>query len=304
MMHTSNKCVPGKNTTKEQDENLISPSTEQTDPDAIHVNQSNDASDCRTEADSSVAVPEAQGFGGKAASEGDEKKNLSSDNTSEFSAPDKFERKQYGRNALKKLSKYQVVDLYMEEQTAYGVLLGEYRKLSDRAKRDASIQFDSRKDSIPDAPDTVPDEKEDEHKPYEEARSATGKKKRTWTPKRSPGFSNGIDDKMPELVLNEDFTDEDKARIFGDHKYIELPPASFKTYEVLPARIVLVKTVVHVYKDQVTGEIYRTVTARSKKVIPGSKVTPSLAGYLAERYYSECTPVPRILERLNAEGCL
>ncbi|MBQ8092455.1 MAG: transposase [Clostridia bacterium] len=292
----------------EKNESPVSPSAEQTVPDAIHENQSNDAPDCRTEADDSIAVPEAQGFGAKAVSEGDETKELGSDKTSEFSVPDKFERKQYGRDALKKLSKYQIVDLYMEGQTAYNSLLCEYQKLSERVKRDSSIQFGSKKDTIPNDPDpdTISEEENGEPSPEKEEESVNKKnkkKKRSWTPKRSPGFSNGIDDEMPELVLEEDFTDEEKVRIFGDHKYTELPKDSFKYYEVLPARIILVTTVLHVYKDQVTGKIYRTTAARNKKVMPHSKVTPSLGGYLAVRYYSECTPVPRMLERLNAEGC-
>lgn len=307
MLHTSNTCVPDTNAMNKQDEDFVLPSIEQTNPTAIHVNQSNNVSDCRSEADDSTAVPEAQGFGAKAASEDKETKDGSPEKSPEFSAPDKFERKRYCRNSLKKLSKYQVMDLFMEGQTAYDLLLREYRNLSDRVKRDKSIVFGSKKDFIPNAHDTIPEEKKNDQESSEKVQPSSDmngkKKKRSWTPKRSQGFSNGIDDKMPELVYDKDFTDEEKAHIFGDHKYTELPKDSFKVYEVLPARIIVVKTILHVYKDQTTGKIYRTVTARNKKIIPGSKVTPSLGGYLAERYYSECTPVPRMLERLNAEGC-
>ena len=305
MTHTTNSCVPDKNSMDRKDENQAFSSAQQTHYDTIHENQPNDTSDCNTEAADSIAFPEAQGSGIETVYE-DNKTQDSHDKTPEFSTSDDFERKRYERNDLKKLSKNQVMDLYMEQQAGYGLLLAEYRKLSERAKRDKSIIFGSKKDSIPNASNNTPEEKKSEQKPPENKQpddNKNKKKRRTWKPKRSPGFSNGIDDKMPELILDEDYSDEDKARIFNGHKYIELPNDFIKTYEVLPARIIVVKTILHVYKDRITGKIYRTTGARHKKVIPGSKASPSLGGYLAERYYSECTPVPRMLERLNAEGC-
>lgn len=238
-----------------------------------------------------------------------------------FPDESKFIITPYSKTRLKKMGKDQMLELILRLQTLLASCAQAYANVMERLRRDSHVCFARGKDSSllkskaepkQDAKEESEqestsqkdnDQESDSPEGGSDTESGTPKKKRTWKPKRSKGFSQNRDERIPVMDQHEEASPDELQEIFHGNPYKEIGTHVIEEYRTLPARVYLLRRIVHTYKDCVTGEIYETTTASACKLLPGSRVSTDLLGYLASEYYYGCTPINRQVKKLGREGC-
>ncbi len=221
----------------------------------------------------------------------------------------------YSKNYLMHMPKEQIADSYIELHTRYEEILRAYTNLCERVRRDNYLHFYEKKDSFGKAPIQVPEislpqENEGSEEENESGRGSSGNGSltsvltRTSSPRRGESCTENRDKNIPTLTVSENWTEETIAAEFAGHKYQLVSSEFVEEYRTLPARIFLLRHEVFIYKDMVTGKMYRSASAESIKMLSRSRVSADMLGYMAERYYGEGIPINKQVKMANLEGCM
>ena len=224
----------------------------------------------------------------------------------EFLNPKSIEIPIYTREELNTLRKGQLVDYAQCLQFTLHDVQHSYENLLEIARKERTIQYVNSSDKITslikrtDARIEENKAKEAEEKKGCQRSEEQSKPRRR--PKRGKGHKEGKNQGLPIVEVCADFSEEEKKRLFGDHKYQLIRTVRFQENRVIPSRVYVEEHVAFIYKDLETGKIFQSAYAKDFKFLPGSDLTTDLLAYIADSYYGNSIPVNRLVDMLGREG--